>query len=79
MEPGVASGEIERDGLVVPNEVSVAEFEAIDGQREELLDCSRAGDGGRSFGKICGAIGIKREVNDRLIEDEFLKGQFGPE
>ena len=57
----------------------MTEFEAIDGEREELLDGRGTGDGGGAFGKIRGAVGIEGEMNDGLIEDEFLKGQFGTE
>src|ERR1022692_3992421 len=73
LEPGIAGGEIKRDGLVVPKEATVAEFEAIDGKREELFDRSLAGDGSRSPRKICGAVGIESEMDDGLIENEFLE------
>src|SRR5271170_779251 len=74
----VAGGEINRDRLIVPEDLAVAEFEMVDGKGEELFDRSLAGSStGLSPRKIAGAIRVESHVNDGLFEDHFLKRQFG--
>jgi hypothetical protein len=77
LQRSVASREIERDGLVVPEDSSLAKFEVSDGEREELFDRSLSGKCARPFRKVAGAIGIKNDVDDGMIEDQFMKGEFG--
>jgi len=80
VERNVAGGEIERKSLVVPKHPATSQFEAIDGKREELLDnilaCKSAGPAPR---KIGGAVGIKSDVDDGLLEDDLVKSEFGTE
>jgi hypothetical protein len=78
-EPSVASGEVKPYGLVVPEQATMAKIKAIDGKGEELLDRSLPGYSARSLGKVAGAVGIKSNVNDGLIEDKLLKSQFRTE
>jgi hypothetical protein len=71
LEPGIASINIERDSLVVPDDAAVAEFEAIDGEREELLNPRLSRTRARAAGEISAAIGIESKMDDRLIQDKL--------
>ena len=60
VERNVAGGEVEGNGLIVPIDTTLAEFEAIDGQREEGLDhVLAAKSAGLALRKVGGAVGIK--------------------
>src|ERR1700683_3371004 len=79
-ERNVARSEIERNGLVVPEELAALHFEAIDGKSEELLDSVRAGKGaGLALRKVGGAVGIESNVDNGLLEDNFVKAELGTE
>src|SRR5271168_225053 len=81
LQRGIAGREIDRDGLIVPEDLAVAELEMVDGKGEELFDRGLAG--GRSTflpqGKIGGAVGMENHVDDGLFQDHFLKTKFGAE
>src|ERR1022692_3141790 len=78
LERCIASGEIDGDGLVVPEDLAVAEFEAINGKSKKLLDGSFAScNSGLAPWKISSASGIKSDVNYGLLEDEFVKTELG--
>jgi len=79
LQPGIADGEIERDGLVIPENAAVAEFEAIYGKSEELLDRSLNRKSARPLGKVGGTVGIENDVDHGLVEDNFVKCEFGTE
>ena len=58
----------------------MAGFEVIDGKSEELFDRALAGCGGRfSLRKVGAAVGIKSDVDDRVLEDDFVEGKLGTE
>jgi len=43
LERTIASGEINGDGLIVPEDLAMADFEVIDGKSKKSLDDSLAG------------------------------------
>ncbi len=58
----------------------MAEFEAIDGKSKKSLDGSLAGnDADLSLGKIRSPIGIESDVDDGLLEDDFVEAELGTE
>src|ERR1022692_1398816 len=78
LERSVAGREINRDGLVVPEDLAVADFEMTDGKSKEPLYGSLPGNGaGCSRWKICRAAGIKSYVDHRLLQDDFVEAEFG--
>jgi hypothetical protein len=80
LERTIASGEIHGDGLIVPEDLPVAEFEAIDGKSKQLLDGSFAGnDRDLSLGRIRRAIRIESDVDDGSIEDDLVEAELGAE
>jgi hypothetical protein len=80
LEGSVASGKVNRDGLVVPEELAVPKLEMIDRKSEELLDGGLAFDGADFSGReIGGAIGIESYVDHGLVEDDFVESEFGTE
>ncbi len=79
-ERRVASGEIHGDGLIVPEDLAVAEFEAIDGECKKPLDGGlAASNSSLRQGKISGAVGIESNVDHGLLEDDFVKAELGTE
>ncbi len=73
----VASGEIEGDGLVVPEQTALTKFQPSDGEGEELFDRSLGRKGAGPPRKVRGAVRIKDDVDDGLIENHFVKGELG--
>ena len=58
----------------------MAEFEAIDGESKKSLDGSlAANDGGLSRGEISSAVGIESDVDDGLLENDFVEAELGTE
>jgi hypothetical protein len=80
LERTIASGEINGDGLIVPEDLAMADFEAIDGKSKKSLDGSLAGnDPGLSLGIISRAIRIESDVDDGAIEDDLVEAELGAE
>jgi hypothetical protein len=80
LERSVASGELERNDLVVPEDLPAADFEAIDGESEELLDGTPAAcAAGFSLRKVRAAVRIENNMDYRLLKDDFMEGELGTE
>src|SRR5271168_4552854 len=78
LESGIACGEIDGKGLIVPQDLTVAEFETIDGKSKKLLDGGPASTHARlSLRKISCAVWIERDVDHGLLEDEFVEPELG--
>ena len=76
LERSIASGEIDGNGLIVPEYLAVAEFEAIDGKGKKSFDDRVTGNAaGSSLRKIGCAVGIKSDMDHRLLEDNFVESR----
>src|SRR5208283_2417425 len=77
LKRSVTYREIERNGLIVPQDLSLPKFEVSDGEREELFDRSSRGKRARALRKVAGAIGIESNVDHGVVENELMKAKFG--
>ena len=74
----IVGDEVERDALVVPEQFTILNIEAVDGKGEELLDGSFFR-GTRNFrlGLIGSAVRINNDVDDRMIEEHGVESELG--
>src|ERR1700682_3505020 len=78
LQRSIARDEIERDGLIVPENLAVTDFKMVDRERKQLLHWGCAARGRWfSWWKIVAAVRIKSYMDDGLIEDNIVKCQLG--
>src|SRR5580700_10542752 len=77
LQRSIAGGKIERNDLIIPKEFAVAQFEVIDREVKKLFDRRLGALGGSLTGwEICGAVRVKHDMNDRLLEDDLVEGKL---
>ena len=76
----VIGRKIQRNFLVSPQNFAMAHFQAVDGERKELLDrLLRRGLLQSRLGLVGGAVGIKNDVDDGMVENNVVKPDLSPQ
>ena len=76
----ISRREIERDALVVPDELPVLHVEPADGEREKrVYGRFRRSALGAERRLVRGAVRINNDVHDGMVEQDAVKAELGAE